>query len=347
MIKKILIPLTSLFLSLSPPTFSYATPHSLQEKFSQAQAGDYIVTAQDGNYSILSIRMVTAETLLLEEISIPEKLIDPKKTSWKQWVSEKALGNTSWILFEIDRKSGTLVECFSYSKNGWLYLDRSELFLMQLLTLPLSPVAAADRKKIGQPPAADVEDTRALWAPPLVIEGRRMQKPQFDVVKTRWPEDGSPLSLCAIELYFSKELPTFPFPFWMEVHSAHYNVKIRAVDAGHQLLSPMTGPMPHRPPQILGAAQKSPDAWKLFIKSPSYYPKMDLFVIDITGENRAAIPIPFTPVPGAKKEEIILDINTSVLEKVLVNGHHYQWVIIPEGSSDIYVESEEIFPWHP
>jgi hypothetical protein len=343
--KIILMSLSSLVFILAVPTLALTAPPSLQEKFTQSQSGDYIVTAQEGNYSVLFIRSITAETLLLEEIAIPENLIDLKKADWKKWVMDKAPGHTSWTLYEIDRKSGTLVECFSYSKNGWLYLDESEQLLTRLLSLRLSPVAESERKKIGQPPANGEADRRSVWTPPLVVEGVKAHKPEFEVLKTQWPDDDSRLSLCSIELYFAKEMPAFPFPFWMEVHSPHYTFKMRGIDSGHQLISPMTGPMPHRSPQIVGTAQKGQDIWKVTLHSPAYFQKMHLFVLDITGDCKATIPIAFTCKNGAKKEELVLEINTPELKRNLQSGHRYQWVVVPEGSADIYVESEEVFTW--
>ena len=168
--------------------YAQGAPLSLQQKFTQAHAGDFIVTAQEGNYSLLFIRSITADILLLEEISIPEKQIDIKKVDWKKWAEDKASGHTSWTLYEIDRKSGKLIECFSYSKNGWLYLDESEQFLTKLLTLPLNAVSEKERKKIGPQPSPGESDQRSPWNPPLIVEGKKIDKPAFDVLKTKWPD---------------------------------------------------------------------------------------------------------------------------------------------------------------
>jgi hypothetical protein len=315
----------------------------LQQRFTQAQMGDFIVTAQENHYSVLFIRSITSDTLLLEEISIPEHQIDIKKTHWKDWVFNKAPGHTSWTLYEIDRKSGKLIECFSYSKNGWLYLDESEQFLIRLLTLHFDEVPEKERKKIGPSPAHNEEDRRALWNPPLVLEGKRMTRPSFDVLKAQWPDDGSRLGHCSIELYFAKATPDFPFPYWLEVQSPHYAFKMRTIDSGHSLFSPIADPMPHRLPQILGLAQKGVDRWKLSIKTPLYFQKLHLFVVDLTGESKATLPIPSLPKEGPGPEELILEIATADLKKSLQEHHRYQWVLIPEGSSNIRVESEEIF----
>ena len=300
------------------------------------------MTAQEGNYSLLFIRSITADTLLLEEISVPEHQIDLKKIDWKKWVAGKAPGHTSWTLYEIDQKTGQLIECFSYSKNGWLYLDSTEQFLTRLLTLPLYPVPEKERKKIGPQPTHGEDDHRSPWNPALIIDGKKIAKPTFDVVKTQWPDDGSRLALCSIELYFDK---SFPFPYWLEVHSPHYTFKMRTIDSGHALVSPMTGPMPHRSPQILGLTQKGADLWKLAIQTPAYFQKLHLFVLDLSNEAKVTIPVPCVAKNDSKSEEMILEIATSELNQLLVSGNRYQWVIIPDGSRDIYVESEESFTW--
>ncbi|MGC1879196.1 MAG: hypothetical protein WA347_00715 [Rhabdochlamydiaceae bacterium] len=320
---------------------------TLEQKFAHANAGDFIVTAQEGNYSLLFIHSITTDKLILEEISIPEHLIDLKKIDWKKWVAGKAPGHTSWTLYEIDRNSGKLIECFSHSKNGWLYLDESEQFLTRLLTLQLHTVPEKERKKIGPPPTQNEEDRRALWNPPLIIDGHKTPKPSFDVLKTEWPDDGSRLSRCFIELYFTKEDPDFPFPYWLEVQSSHYTFKMRTIDSGHHLTSPLFGPMPHRSPQILGMVRKGVEHWTLSIKTPVYAQKLHLFARDLYSQPKTTTPVPFFAQKGAGREEMILEIAIADLSKILKEEHRYQWILIPEGGPDIYVESEEIFTWQP
>jgi hypothetical protein len=341
--KKILNIFALTFLFCTTPFAVPSPTFTLEQRFVHAQVGDFIVTAQENNYSLLFIRSMTSDTLLLEEISIPAHQVDVKKIDWKEWVSKKAPGHTSWTLYEIDRKSNKLIECFSYSKNGWLFLDESEQFLTRLLSLQLHLLSNQERKKIGPPPDKGEEDRRALWNPPLIVEGKKIAKPSFEVLKAQWPDDGSRLNRCDLELYFAKD---FPFPYWLEVQSPHYAFKMRTIDSGHNLFSSMAGPMPHRAPHILGLAQKGMDQWKLSIKTPLYFQKLKLFVIDLTGENKVAIPISFTAQNGIKPEEMILEIATTDLNKILQNHHRYRWVLIPEASSEIYIESEEIFIWN-
>jgi hypothetical protein len=319
----------------------------LEQKFSHARAGDFIVTAQEGHYSLLFIHSITLETFILEEISIPQNLIDMKKIDWKKWVTEKAPGHTSWTLYEIDRCGGKLIECFSYSKHGWLDLDESEQLLTRLLTLEFYPVSEKERKKIGPQPADYEEDHRALWNPPLIIEGHKIPKPYFEVLKAKWQDDGSRLSGSFIELYFSKGDPTFPFPYWLEIQSSHYTFKMFTIDSGHDLPSFLSGPMPHRSPQILGMARKGVDHWNLPTKTPVYFQKLYLLARDLSCQSKVTSPIPFLAQKGANREEMILEIAVADLRNILIEEHRYQWILIPENSTDIYIESEEIFTWKP
>lgn len=237
--------LATLFLLLfSLPSFAELFP--LKEKYSQAKAGDFIVTEIDRTYSLLFIREITQEHLLLEEIAVPEAQVDLKKIQWALWVQNKAPGHTSWTVYQIDRDSGQLIEAFSYSKKGWLYLDETQQFLSKLLCLPMNLLKTEDRKKIGPQPTHQEEDRRAVWNPPLILNGKKQEKAQFEAFRGVWPEDGTPMSKCAVELYFSQNYPAFPFPYWIEVKSPHYAIRLRAVDSGSGITSFYKGSIPQR-----------------------------------------------------------------------------------------------------
>ncbi|MBS0620885.1 MAG: hypothetical protein JSS61_05455 [Verrucomicrobia bacterium] len=233
--------LVLLLLSISPLALEALT---LKQKVENCQGGDYILTAQESNYSLLIVRSRSEHTLVLEEIAIPKAQVDLKKMDWQGWLTKFAPGHTSWTAYEIDLDSGKLIECYSYSKQGWLALDSSEQFLARLFSLPLRPVQDKERKRIGRAPSGDA-DHRPLWNPPLVEGGKKALNPSFEVWKTRWPDDGSLLALCQIELYFSKG--GFPLPYWIEVQSPHYAFKMRTVDSGHKMTSPRPLSIPKRP----------------------------------------------------------------------------------------------------
>lgn len=221
---------------------------TLKDKFSHATPGDYIITEQAKNYSILFVRAITENSLILEEISAPTKAVALEKTTWQEWISARAPGHTSWISYEIDFKDNILKESYSYTQNSWLYVDDSDYILAKLLTLSLDPVQPATRRRIGPAPPPGEPDTRAVWTPSLVIGGKKISKPKTEVWHGKWPNDGTLLAGCGIELYFDGERPLFPFPFWMEVQSPHYAFKVRTIDSGSGLNSPM--PLLPRHPSI-------------------------------------------------------------------------------------------------
>jgi len=314
-------------------------PISLQEHLCKAEAGSYVVTEQDKNYSLLMIRSITASTLLLEELSIPVDQIDLTKYTWKSWLEKKAPGHTAWTFYQINLASSTLEEAFSYTKKSWLILDE-EQFLTKLFALPLQPLPADKRKRIGPAPSAGEIDQRALWIPPLFVDGKKITKPQIEAYETRWPNDNSKLSGCPLELYFS---PLIPFPVWIEVKSPHYTFKLRAVDSGKELFSPLSFKMPLRPPQFI-SMQRLEDKVRLLVKSPAYFEKLNLFAIDATNP-ASAIPIAYVTNKGTDPEQLFLDIENRLLHKIFEENHRYKWVLIPEDASDIYVEAEESFIW--
>jgi hypothetical protein len=196
-------------------------------------------------------------------------------------------------------------------------------------------------------PLKGEEDHRSLWHPPIIVEGHKVSQPSFEVWKTKWPDDGSLLALCSIELYFAKDRPSFPFPYWLEVKSPHYTFKMRAIDSGSNLVSPMSGTMPRRCPRILGSTQKGTEYWKLAVQIPVYFQQIHLFALDLSGENKVTIPIPFTFENTNKKEEKVLVVATSDLTTLFQSGHRYRWILIPQSSFSISVESEEVFTWTP
>jgi hypothetical protein len=203
---------------------------SFKEKICRGKKGDYIVTEQGKNYTLLFIRFLTDTTLLLEEITTPER-----PTSWKEWLQEGAHGNTSWILYTVDLKKNALKDCFSFTTRASIPIDQSEEFLTRLMTLPLSRVPLEERRRIGPSPLSGEIDKRSLWSPSIPFEGKKYDKPAFDVFKAKWPEDGTLLASCVIELYFDAKKPNFPFPYWIEIKSPHYSLPIRCIDSGENI----------------------------------------------------------------------------------------------------------------
>lgn len=213
---------------------TYLHGFSLKEKICKGAPGEYVVTQQGGTYTVLLIRSLAEERLVLEEIDAPEVNLDEEKTAWKSWVEKGAPGHTAWVSYLIDLKQDKLIKGYSHTQEAWLYIDDPNHFLPRLLALGLEKTPAADRKKIGPPPAPEEADHRSLWMPSIIYEGKKVAKPEVTAWRSRWPADNSILAGCLVEIYFSH----FTFPYWIEVKSPHYKASIRTIDSGKEMVSP-------------------------------------------------------------------------------------------------------------
>ncbi|MFI5334584.1 MAG: hypothetical protein ACHQT8_05410 [Chlamydiales bacterium] len=200
---------------------------TLKEKLARGAAGDYIVSKQEKNLSLLRIKEITPTSLLLEEISAPLSLLNPATCIWQKWIEEGAPGHSAWVIYEIDLRSGKLVTCYSPALGTWVSVD--EPVLPKMLNLSLTPTPEDRRKRIGPPPRAGEEDHRSLWTPPLVFDGKKLARPFCEALETTWPKDGTDLSQCRLVFYF---LPDFPFPCWIEASNGHFTFKIHTLASG-------------------------------------------------------------------------------------------------------------------
>lgn len=224
-----------IFIILSIFALSFANAASLKDKIIKGEIGDYIVTEQGQIYTVLLIRGITDSRLILEEISVPETDIDLPHISWKKWIESYAPGHTSWMAYEIDLTTNEVIKGYSYSRRAYLYTGDPNHFLAKLLALSLKQTPEDKRRRIGPPPSEQETDHRAFWNPPVVIDGKQIKKPSLTAWIGKWPNDGSILANCEVELYFGN----FSFPYWIDVKSPHYRASIRAVDSGNRLNSPM------------------------------------------------------------------------------------------------------------
>src|SRR5271156_1681101 len=214
---------------------TFVNAFSLKDKIVKGNPGDYVVTEQMGTYSILVIRSLSPNHLLLEEIDVPKLNLEPAPSSWKDWIAKEAPGHTAWVSYLIDLEKNNLLEIYSHSRSAWLYAEDPNNFLSRLMTLSLEQTPSDKRKRIGPPPSGD-EDHRALWLPSVTFEGKKMEKPPITAWTTKWPSDNSIIAGCEIELYFSG----FAFPYWIEIKSPHYKAAIRTIDSGCEMTSPKT-----------------------------------------------------------------------------------------------------------
>jgi len=314
----------------------------LQERIGRASAGDYLVVEGGKMITVLSIRSVTPAAIVLEEVSAPSQNLKKRPSSWAEWIKARAPGHTSWSMLEVDRSTGEILECYSFTRASWLQLSSQESLLTTLLTLPLTPVPADARRKIGPPPSPGEMDTRKIWNPPALFEGKKQENIRFDVYEATWPKDKSPLSGNSILLYFDRD-GKFPLPFWIQVETAHAHLALRTIDTGKNFPSPYRK-FPRRIPQFVGEPQKSKGGLRLSLRSPKYFRHFDLFAIDVTTKERQLCPITHSLIEG-KEDLLTVEIPEEELNQTLKPDHRYTWLLVPAGHTDSYTETQKPFTW--
>lgn len=314
----------------------------LQERLKDAKVGDYIVAESNKMISLLAIRSLNPHSLVLEEIDAPVSALDPKPSSWGEWIHQRAPGHSSWSMVEIDLDHHQLIECYSFTRCAWIQLSEHESLISTILGLPLEIVPTSDQRRIGPEPMNGEPDVRQIWQPPLFEEGKRLENIEFNVYRAEWPQDGSELAGNRVFLYFDK-LNRMPFPAWIQMQTAHVAASLRIIDSGKNLPS-LHRTLPRRVPEFIGVPQKSAEGLRLTIKSPKYFQSFELFAIDVTTCDKEILPIDHSLVLG-EGEILHLDIEQSELQNTLQDQHRYNWLIVPSGHSEFYCESPKSFIW--
>ena len=291
--------------------------------------------------TLLSVQSQTPQSLILEEISIPSQKAKPLPASWLDWVKTRAPGHTSWSMVEIDRSTGEILECYSFSRASWVQVSPQESLIATLFNIPLHLVPEAERRRIGPPPLAGEPDNRKIWSPPGTFEGKK-EPLHFDVYQTSWPKDGTDLAGHNVSLYFDREFRS-PFPFWMQIETTHANVSLRAIDSGRNLSSPHKS-FPRRIPQFIGQPKKVQNGLRLSLKSPKYYRNFELFAVDITTNEKEICPVAYSLLKG-ENELFTIEIPEETLNQVLQPDHRYTWLLVPTGHTESYTELLKPFLW--
>lgn len=204
----------------------------LRNNLRKAQPGDFIVTAQGKNYSLLHIQSKDSNQLTFEEVSIPAAKVPKQNFSWKTWASQGAAGNTSRVLYTVDLTNGQLKNYFSFMRGGWYEMTPQNNFFPTLLNLRFNYIPETQRRRVGF--CLLPSESRSLWQPKMIVDGKEIQGPNFDVWKAQWPKDGSELSGKSIEIYLPEEGLNYPsyFPYWLQITGLTGGAKIRIVDSG-------------------------------------------------------------------------------------------------------------------
>ncbi|MFI5344511.1 MAG: hypothetical protein ACHQUC_09850, partial [Chlamydiales bacterium] len=209
----------------------------LKDNLQRAIPGDYVVVSSNKTITLMHIFGRQGEILTIEEIAMPESR--KPKMHWREWVQNHAPGSTSWVMYEIDLKSGRMLRYYSFTKRGWFEIAEADNFLSKLLNLRLNKIPDKDRKKVGMKIFSGSEESR-FWQPNLVVDGKIIRGVKFDAWRTRWPKDSSDLSGKAIEVYLPQDNQSFPsyFPYWLQIHGTIGKARVRMIDSGSGLESP-------------------------------------------------------------------------------------------------------------
>lgn len=216
----------------------------LRNSLKKAQKGDYIVTVISKAYTLFHIYDKKEDILTIEEITVPLNKIPRQNFSWKEWVRNRAPGQTNWMLYNIRLSTGQILDCYSVSKRGWYNIAQWDNFLPTLLNLHLTKIPLNERKKVGPPPSEGSPDQRKIWEPQMILNGKAIPHVKFEAWTTFWPKDGGELSGKRIEVYLPEESEKYPsyFPYWLQIKGAVGAATLRIVDSGSGLVS--TAAMP-------------------------------------------------------------------------------------------------------
>lgn len=223
------------------PLLLWGQELSLRHNLAKAQPGDFIVTMQGKNYTLLLIQAKTPSTLTLQEITTTaNRLIKEQGYTWRKWVEEGAPGSISWVQYTIDLNTGQLQNFRSLQRTGWTDLPQRENFLTTLLNLRLKKIPIQNRKKFGLEIITGTEDPTKVWQPRMIVDGKVVEGVLFDAWKTQWPKDGSEMSGRTVEIYLPSDEGKYPsyFPYWLQISGTIGKAKVRIIDSGTNLQSP-------------------------------------------------------------------------------------------------------------
>lgn len=320
----------------------FASSFPLKDRLARAKSGDFIVFEANKTITLLAIRSLSEQSLILEEISAPA--MKKKPNSWAEWIQTKAPGHTSWSMIEIDLQNRQVLECYSFSRNAWLSQSPQDSFLATLLHLPVTPIDKKNLRRIGSPPQDGV-DHRQIWKPPLIIDGEQIEDVTFHAFEAVWPPDHSELAGKTISLYFDHEVLS-PLPCWIQIDMGNITATLRAIDSGHKLPPSPYRSMPRRVPEFISAPVKSKLGFRLAIKSPRYYKSFELFAVDVTSREKQIHLVTHSVIPG-EGEIVTLLVGTEELSHILQPNHKYTWLIVPTGYNSSYTEFQKPFTWVP
>lgn len=221
----------------------------LRDNLPKAQVGDYIVTMQNKNYSLLHIYDKSPSAIAIEEVTVPAAKMSQQPVQWKEWLRQGAPGNTCWSIYTVDLANGHIKNFYSVTRQGWFDNPQQDHFLSVLLNLRFEAIPIKNRRRTGTALVYGSYEKRPLWQPKLIFEGQTVQGIHFDAWKTVWPKDNSELAGKNIEVFLPHEQAAYPsyFPYWLQVSSLVGKATLRIIDAGRGMQSPVRLDLGKRP----------------------------------------------------------------------------------------------------
>lgn len=224
---------------------AYGSQIRLKDKLAEAEAGSYVVTEQNKNYTFVHVRDRSKHSIVIEEVTVPAARYARNPVPWQVWFESGAPGHTSWTMSQINLETGRFEQAFSFTRRRWINLTDSNPFLTTLLNINFKAIPEERRRRIGRPPGYNKPDRRPIWNPRLTVDGHHISQVPFSAWHARWPSDGSELSRKYIDIYLPYEInnpnvPDYPtyFPYWIEVSGKIGCAKVRIIDSGTGARSP-------------------------------------------------------------------------------------------------------------
>ncbi|MFT4551481.1 MAG: hypothetical protein ACI9S8_000094 [Chlamydiales bacterium] len=321
----------------------------LKNNFSKARPGDYIVTMFNKSFTVLHIFSKEDDSLIIEEVTVPvHKFPKGRPSSWNHWYKEGAEHHTSWVMYDVDLSSAKIREYYSFSRKGWLELNDTDSIFSTLLSLPFELVEKKNRRKQGPPPAPGDLDRRSIWNPRMIVNGGKIDNVLFNAWKTRWPKDGSDLAGKLIQIYLPEESNIYPsyYPYWLQVQDTLGIAKVRVVDSGNNLKSPMKA-LPRRPPEILNHGEYTDEGLRITFKSPAYYKEFILLALPDKNLYKHPIPLKCETIREKRNSSAAVFTSFEELESKLAKHEYYRFLIIPKEYDEVWVETSKSLIWPP
>lgn len=316
----------------------FAENFSFKDKLFKAKKGDFIVFEFNKFYSALCVFNLEDKELILEEITISKNKFD-KNVSFRNWIENGARKNSSWTIYKIDLETNKIKDAFSICKNSWIKLTTNESLISGLLDINLTKLNEYQRKKIGPVNLKNKIDSRPFWNPPKIVDLQKITNSQFDVYRSRWPDDGSEFATKVFDIYFSDD---FSFPYFIEIKNGNLSYFLKAVDSGENLKSTIQY-FPRKKAEIV---QIKSQQEMLFLKvtNADHYNDFNLFAIDFSRKEKIIHPLKFI----IKKEKDCLQIQLYLkdLNKIFERNHKYKFVLTPQSHKEIFIESKNLLLWN-